>query len=90
MKDKAEGWLAQATAGKLHRHNFWFLIDKQFWPKVEYGIGTILAPFKELEKGLMRIYYDMLSIGGVQKSVRRELQQLGRGFYGVGLPHPGI
>jgi hypothetical protein len=23
MKDKAKGWLAQATAGKLH-HNFWF------------------------------------------------------------------
>ncbi len=89
MKDKVEGWLAQATAGKLHRRNFWFLIDKQFWPKVGYGIGTISTPFKELEEGLMQIYYDMLSIGGVQKSVRRELQQLGRGFYGVGLPHPG-
>ncbi len=90
MKDKFEGWLAQAMAGKLHRRNFWFLVDKQFWPKVGYGIGTISAPFKELEEGLMRIYYDMLSIGGVRKSVRRELQQLDGGFYGIGLPHPGI
>jgi hypothetical protein len=73
MKDKAEGWLVQATAGKLYRQNFWFLVDKQFWPKVGYGIGTILAPFIELEEGLMQIYYDMLSIGGVQKSVKREL-----------------
>ncbi len=80
MKDKVERWLAQATAGKLHRRNFWFLIDKQSWPKVGYGIGTILALFQELEEGLMQIYYDMLSIGGVWKSVRRELQQLDRGF----------
>jgi hypothetical protein len=57
---------------------------------VGYGIGTILAPFKELEEGLMRIYYDMLSIGGVWKSVRRELRQLNGGFYCVNLLHPGI
>jgi hypothetical protein len=57
---------------------------------VGYGIGTILAPFKELEEGLMQIYYDMLSLGGVRKSVRRELRQLDGGFYGINLPHPGI
>jgi hypothetical protein len=33
MREKAEGWLAQAKTGKIHRRNFWFLIDKQFWPK---------------------------------------------------------
>jgi hypothetical protein len=30
MKDKAEAWLAQAIAGKLHKQNVWFLMDKQF------------------------------------------------------------
>jgi hypothetical protein len=29
MNDEAEGWLAQAMAGKLHRHNLWFLIDNK-------------------------------------------------------------
>ncbi len=55
-----------------------------------YAIGTILAPFKELEEGLMRIYYDMLPIGGVQKLGRKELWQMDGGCNGVGLPHPRI
>jgi hypothetical protein len=53
MKDKAEAWLAQAQAGKLHKQNIWFLMDKQFWPKVGYGIGTVAATFQELKGGLM-------------------------------------
>jgi hypothetical protein len=28
MLDKAEAWLAQAKAGKLHKRNVWFLMDK--------------------------------------------------------------
>ncbi len=28
MADKAEAWLAQAKAGKLHKQNVWFLMDK--------------------------------------------------------------
>jgi hypothetical protein len=89
MKDKAEAWLAQAKAGKLHKQNIWFLMDKQFWPKVGYGIGTVSAPFQELEEGLMRSYHDMLLIGGVRKLVQKELRQMDSGFYGVGFPHPG-
>jgi hypothetical protein len=46
MKDKAEAWLAQAKAGKLHKLTVWFLMDKKFWPKVGCGIGTVSAPFK--------------------------------------------
>jgi hypothetical protein len=71
MKDKAEAWLAQAKAGKLHKQNVWFLMDKQFWPKVVYGIGTVSAPFQELEDGIIHTYYDMLLIGGVRKSVQK-------------------
>ncbi len=90
MKDKTEAWLAQAQAGKLHKQHVWFLTDKQFWPKVGYGICTVSATFQKLEEGLMRTYYDMLSIRGVRKSVQKELQQMDSGFYGVGFPHPGV
>jgi hypothetical protein len=38
----------------------------------------------------MHTYYDMLSIGGVRKSVQKELLQMDSGFYGVGFPHPGV
>jgi hypothetical protein len=32
MKDKADAWLTLAKAGKLHKQNVWFLMDKHFWP----------------------------------------------------------
>jgi hypothetical protein len=38
----------------------------------------------------MKTYYNLLPICGIRWSVRRELRQLERGFYGVGLPHPGM
>jgi hypothetical protein len=39
---------------------------------------------------MMRKYYDLLSISGIRRSVRRELRQMDRGFYGCGFPHPGM
>ena len=38
----------------------------------------------------MKVYYDMLLMRGIRQSVPRELRQMDRGFYGVGLPHPGV
>jgi len=38
----------------------------------------------------MRIYYEMLPMCGICRSVHWELRQLDRGFFGVGLPHPGV
>jgi hypothetical protein len=90
MKEKAEGWVAQAKLGNLHKHNVWFLLDKQFCHNVAYGISTISAFFGELDECLMRTYYDLLQISGVRKSIRKELRQLDRCFYGVGFPHSEV
>jgi hypothetical protein len=38
----------------------------------------------------MKTYFSMLSLSGVRQSVSRELQQMDRGFYGAGFPHPGV
>ena len=38
----------------------------------------------------MKTYYGMLPMCGFRQTICRELRQLDRGFYGVGLPHPGI
>ncbi len=65
-------------------------MDKQFWPKVGYGIGTVSATFQKLEDRLLHTYYGMLLIGGVRKLVHKELQQMDSGFYGVGFPHPRV
>jgi hypothetical protein len=90
MQQKAQGWLAKASASKLNKRNLLFLLDKQFWPGVSFGISSICAPFVTLEDCLMKVYYDLLPLCGIRRSVKRELRQLERGFYVVGLPHPGV
>lgn len=90
MQEKAQGWVAKAKESKLHKGHLNFLLDKQFWPGVSFGISSVCAPFEELEECLMRIYYNMLPLCGIRRSVRKELRQLDRGFYGIGLPHPGV
>jgi hypothetical protein len=90
MVEKAQGWIERARSGKLHKRNLWFLLDKQFWPKVSYGISSITATFEVLEECLMKTYFSMLSLSGVCKSVSRELRQMDRSFYGAGFPHPGV
>ncbi len=32
MRNIVQAWLDKAIDAKLLRHNFWFLIDRQFWP----------------------------------------------------------
>jgi hypothetical protein len=90
MQEKAKGWVAKAKESKLHKGHFNFLLDKQFWPGVSFCISSMCAPFEELEECLMRIYYNMLPLCGIRRSVQKELRQLDRGFYGIGLPHPGV
>ena len=90
MREKASGWVAKAKTSGLNKRNLVFLLDKQFWPRVFFGISSVCASFKELEECLMKVYYDMLPLCGIRRSVRRELRQLDRGFFGVGLPHPGV
>ncbi len=90
MKEKAQKWIDKARGGWLHKCNFWFLMDKQFWPGVFFGISSITAPFEELDKYMMRTDYDLLSVSSIRRLVNRELRQMDRGFYGCGLPHSGV
>jgi hypothetical protein len=90
MQEKAQGWLSKARESKLHKGHINLLLDKQFWPGVLFGISSVSAPFGILEECLMKTYYDILPLCGIRRSVRKELRQLDRGFYGIGLPHPGV
>jgi hypothetical protein len=89
MKEKSQKWINTMKGGWLHSHNFWFLMDKQFLPRVYSGISSITAPFEELEECMMRTYYDFLPVSGMRWLVNRELRQMDRGFY-EGLPYPGV
>ncbi len=49
MQEKAQKWIDKAKGGNLHRRNLWFLLNKQFWPGVAFGISSITASFAELD-----------------------------------------
>ncbi len=87
VKEKAQGWIDTAKNAKLSQCHLWFLVNRQFWPKVGFGVGTILASFEELTTCLHRQYYQLLPLGGIWRSVPKEVRYLGRGFYGSGCPH---
>ena len=50
MKKKAQAWIDKARGGNLSKCNVWFLLDKQFWPGVSFGISSITSSYQELEK----------------------------------------
>ena len=49
MAEKYQGWIDRASEGKLHRRMAWFSIDRQFWPKVSYGLCCNLEPLPQLQ-----------------------------------------
>ena len=90
MDEKGEKWVASAQEGNIRRRDIWFLLDRQLWPRLGYGLGAIGARWEELAGALQRVWYDVLPMGGVICTARKPTRQLSRGFYGIGCPHPGV
>jgi hypothetical protein len=90
MREKAQAWIDTAKNAKLAQQNVWFLVDRQFWPKVNFGVGTIAAPFDTLTHCLHKQYYQLLPLGGIRRLVPTAVRYLGKGFFGSGCPHLGV
>ena len=90
MQEKAQAWVDRAKEGKLMRRDVWFLLDRQMWPGVGFGIGSCMASWKQLSLCLKKQYWQIIPMGGVIRTANAELRQQDRGFYGVGCPHPGV
>lgn len=90
MKDKAQEWVDRAKEGSLRRRDIWFLLDCQFWPRVGFGLCCNMSPHDRLEACLSKQYFNLIPLGGVIRTAPTAIRQLGKGFYGVGCPHPGI
>jgi hypothetical protein len=90
MKEKAKRWLESLTTGRLNRRMMWFSLDRQMWPSVKYGLCCSMATLSKLDVVLMPLYGKMLPLGGIIRKANRGIQQLDRGFYGAGFPHPGV
>jgi hypothetical protein len=90
MKEKTKKWLDALTSGRLHCCMMWFSVDRQLWPSVKYGLCCSMETLSELESVLLPFYGAMLPLGGIVRTTPKGIRQLDRGFYGAGLPHPGM
>ncbi len=90
MQKKGTAWKDMIKVGKLSRRNVWFMKDKQFWPRIFFGLCAVPATFHELSECLMMVYYMIHPQGGIRRTARRGTRQLAAGFYGIGCLHPGI
>ncbi len=90
MQKKGTAWKDMIKVGKLSCRNIWFMMDKQFWPRISFGLYTVPATFHKLSECLMKVYYEILPQGGISRTTRRGTRQLAVGFYGIGCPHPAI
>ncbi len=59
MQTKGTAWKDMIKADKLSRRNVWFMMDKQFWPRISFGLCAVPATFQELSECLMKVYYEI-------------------------------
>jgi len=78
------------SSGHLSRRNVWSMLEKQFWPRISFGLCAVTATLSELLECLMKTYYGMHPHGGIRHLARRGTRQLDAGFYGIGCPHPAV
>lgn len=90
MKKKAQEWVDEAKNSKLRPSNIWFMLDKQMWPRVGYGLCTNTSSFSVLSDLLYKQQYQLMPLGGIIRSAKRGIRQTDRGFYGAGCHHPGV
>ena len=90
IQTKGRAWKDMILTGTLSRRNVWFMMDKQLWPRLSYGLCAVTASHQDLSTTLMKIYYEIHPKGGIRRTARRGIRQLAAGFYGIGCPHPAV
>ncbi len=88
MQSQGQEWVDRVT--NLSCHNTWFMVDRQFWPRLGYFSCNNTASWDELEQCLKQVYWQLLPKGGLRQTAPAVLRQMDQGFYGVGCPHPGV
>ena len=76
MQTKGSAWKDMVSAEKLSRRDLWFMLDKQFWPRISFGLCAVTASHKELSDSLMKIFYEILPQGGIRRTARKGTRQL--------------
>lgn len=69
MQDKAGDWSSRSLSSTLHRRQLWFMMDKQFWPRVAYGLCANNSSWDTLEECLQNTYFLLLPIYGIVRTI---------------------
>ena len=90
MQDKADEWIGRAKESHLGRRDIWFLLERQLWMGLKYGLCCHSSEWRFLEKVLHKQWHQLVPMGGVIRSAPVPLRQLDAGFFGIGCPHVGV
>ena len=90
MNDKAQEWIDRAKEGHLSHRDVWFLQDHQLWPKLGYALGSLSAPWRELDDCLRQKWWQIVPMGGIIRSAPHQIRDMDLGFYGGGCKHVGV
>jgi hypothetical protein len=66
MLTKSRAWRDIIKIGKLSQWYVWFMMEKQFWPRVLHGLCAVLASYNVLSEFLMSMYCKIHLQGGIK------------------------
>ena len=90
MQSKTDSWLARAQESRLYKRMLIHSVERQLWPSVRYGLCCNLGSLKDLDAALYSRFRHIAPLTGIASTAKVGIRTLGIGFYGAGLPHPGI
>ena len=85
MKAKVDEWTTQVRDGVLPVRSVWMSYSLQLWGGMRYALGTLPATLKELENGLEKSDFYLLSSLGVVRTIQKEWRYMPATFAGMGL-----
>ena len=75
-KEQTEDWTARVKTGHLPARAVWQSYSQQLWSSLKYGLRACSASLEELEGGLGKTDYYLLSRMGVARSIPTELRYM--------------
>lgn len=90
LQDKADEWIGRAKDSHLGRRDIWFLVERQLWMGLKYGLCCHSSKWSVIEDALHKQWNQLVPMGGVIRSAPVPLRQMDAGFFGVGCPHVGV
>ncbi len=78
MQSQGQEWVDRVTT--LSCCKTWFMVDRQFWPRLGYGICNNTASWDKLELCLKQVYWQLLPKGGIWRTEANGSRLLWRGL----------